>query len=44
MKEEDMLEIADLMAEALQNRTDESALDRVREKVRELTRKFPLPA
>ena len=44
MKEEEMLEIADLMAEALTNRTDESALDRVREKVRELTRKFPLPA
>jgi glycine hydroxymethyltransferase len=43
MKEEEMLEIADLIAEALQNRTDESALDRVREKVRELTRKFPLP-
>ena len=44
MEEEEMLEIADLMAEALTNRTDESALDRVREKVRELTRKFPLPA
>ena len=43
MKEEEMLEIADLMAEALTNRTDESALNRVREKVRELTRKFPLP-
>src|SRR5437762_3673701 len=44
MKEEEMLEIADLMAEALTNRTDESALNRVREKVRELTRKFPLPS
>jgi glycine hydroxymethyltransferase len=44
MKEEEMLEIAELMAEALTNRTDESALGRVREKVRELTRKFPLPA
>jgi glycine hydroxymethyltransferase len=44
MKEEEMLEIADLVAEALANRTDESALDRVREKVRELTRKFPLPS
>ncbi len=43
MKEEEMLEIADLIAEALQNRTDESALNRVREKVRELTRRFPLP-
>jgi glycine hydroxymethyltransferase len=43
MKEEEMLEIADLIAEALQNRTDESALNRVREKVRDLTRRFPLP-
>ena len=37
-------EIADLMAEALQNRADESALTRVRDKVRELTGKFPLPS
>ena len=44
MKEEEMLEIADLVAEALQNRADENALNRVREKVRELTRKFPLPS
>jgi glycine hydroxymethyltransferase len=43
MKEEDMLEIADLIAEALQNRADESGLERVRGKVRELTRRFPLP-
>jgi len=43
MKEEEMLEIADLLAEALQNRADESGLERVREKVRELTRRFPLP-
>jgi glycine hydroxymethyltransferase len=44
MKEEEMLEIADLLAEALQNRADENALERVREKVRELTRRFPLPS
>jgi glycine hydroxymethyltransferase len=44
MKEEEMLEIADLMAEALANRTDESALNRVREKVRQLTSKFPIPS
>jgi glycine hydroxymethyltransferase len=44
MKEEDMLEIADLIAEALQNRTDESALNRVREKVRDMTRRFLLPS
>jgi glycine hydroxymethyltransferase len=43
MKEEEMLEISDLIAEALQNRTDESALDCVREKVRDMTRRFPLP-
>jgi glycine hydroxymethyltransferase len=44
MKEEEMLEIADLIVEALQNRTDESALNSVREKVRDLTRRFPLPS
>jgi glycine hydroxymethyltransferase len=43
MKEEEMLEISDLMAEALTNRTDEAALNRVREKVRGLTSRFPLP-
>jgi glycine hydroxymethyltransferase len=43
MKEEDMLEIADLIAEALSNRNDADALERVRGKVRELTRKFPIP-
>jgi glycine hydroxymethyltransferase len=44
MREEEMLEIADLVTEALTNRTDEGILNRVREKVRELTRRFPLPA
>jgi glycine hydroxymethyltransferase len=43
MKEEEMLEVADLVAEALQNRSDESGLNRVRDKVREMTRRFPLP-
>ena len=43
MKEEEMLEISDLIAEALANRTDEPALTRVREKVRDMTRRFPLP-
>jgi glycine/serine hydroxymethyltransferase len=38
-----MLEIADLIAEALSNRTDADALERVRRKVLDLTRKFPLP-
>src|SRR6184192_3251567 len=43
MKEEEMLEISDLMAEALTNHTDEAELNRVRDKVREVTRRFPLP-
>jgi glycine hydroxymethyltransferase len=44
MKEEEMLEIADLIAEALEKRTDEDALARVRDKVHDLTRRFPLPS
>ena len=44
MREEEMLEIADLVAEALQNRNDNAALERVRGKVRNLTRRFPLPS
>ncbi len=44
MKEEEMLEIADLIAEALSNRSDADALARVRGKVHELTRSFPIPA
>jgi glycine hydroxymethyltransferase len=44
MKEEEMLEIADLVAEALQNRNDQLALERVRAKVCDLTRRFPLPS
>ena len=43
MKEEEMLEIADLLADALAHREEEAALDRVRSQVRELTRRFPLP-
>jgi glycine hydroxymethyltransferase len=44
MKEEDMLEIADLLAAALAARDDEKAIGEVRAKVLELTRRFPLPA
>jgi glycine hydroxymethyltransferase len=44
MREEEMLEIAELVAEALQNRDDNAALERIRGKVRELTRRFPLPS
>jgi glycine hydroxymethyltransferase len=44
MKEEDMLEISDLIAEALEKRDDAEALNRVKSKVRDLTRRFPLPS
>src|SRR5213595_461662 len=43
MKEEDMLEIAELVAEALENRNDGGALENVRKKVIDLTSRFPLP-
>jgi RpiB/LacA/LacB family sugar-phosphate isomerase len=43
MKEEEMMEIADLMHEALTKREDTMALTAIREKVRTLTRRFPLP-
>ncbi|MBV8815941.1 MAG: serine hydroxymethyltransferase [Verrucomicrobia bacterium] len=43
MKEEEMMEIADLMDEALRSGGDDSILNRVRDKVRELTSSFPLP-
>ncbi len=43
MKEEEMLEISDLLSEALMDRTNDAALNKVRDKVRHLTRRFPLP-
>jgi glycine hydroxymethyltransferase len=43
MKEEEMLEIAELVAEALDNRSDGGALDKVRKKVIDLTSRFSLP-
>jgi len=43
MKEEEMLEIADLVAETLQKRNDEVAIENVRKKVIDLTSRFPLP-
>jgi glycine hydroxymethyltransferase len=43
MKEEEMLEIADLIAEALDNRSNADMLTNVRQKVLDLTRGFPLP-
>ncbi|HEY0368999.1 MAG TPA: serine hydroxymethyltransferase [Chthoniobacterales bacterium] len=44
MKEEEMLDIADLINEGLNNREDAAGLERVHEKVREMTRRFPLPS
>jgi glycine hydroxymethyltransferase len=43
MKEEEMLEIAELIAEALEKRSDADALERVHQKVLDLTRRFPIP-
>ena len=43
MKEEEMLEIADLLAAALAGRDDERAIAEVRQQVQQLTRRFPLP-
>ncbi len=44
MKEEEMLEIADLINDALNRRDDAAALEQIRDNVRELTRRFPLPS
>ena len=44
MKEEEMLEIADLTNDALIRRADVAALEQIRGKVRELTSRFPLPS
>ena len=44
MKEEEMLEIADLINDALNRRDDAAALEEIRGKVRELTSRFPLPS
>jgi glycine hydroxymethyltransferase len=43
MKEEEMMEIADLMDEALKSNGDATVLDKVRQQVRALTSKYPLP-
>jgi len=44
MKEEEMLDIADLLNEALNHRNDDDALETIHGKVREITRRFPLPS
>ncbi len=44
MKEEEMLDIADLINEALTNRDDAAKLEAIHGKVREIMRRFPLPS
>ena len=44
MKEEEMLEIADLINDALNRRDDAAGLEQIRAKVRDLTSRFPLPS
>lgn len=44
MKEEEMMEIADLIHDALMNSSDEVALGKVRQQVRNLTSKYPVPS
>jgi glycine hydroxymethyltransferase len=43
MKEEEMMEIADLLHRALEARENASELDRIRQEVYQFTRQFPLP-
>jgi glycine hydroxymethyltransferase len=43
MKEEEMMEIADLMDEALSSNGEASVLEKVRHQVKALTSKYPLP-
>ncbi len=44
MREEEMLDIADLINDVLNRRDDPAAADEIRGKVRELTSRFPLPS
>jgi glycine hydroxymethyltransferase len=43
MREEEMMDIADLIHEALSNIADAGKIAAIRQKVRDLTRQFPLP-
>jgi glycine hydroxymethyltransferase len=43
MKEEEMMEIADLMHATLEDRTDQTKVAAVRQEVTRLTSRFPLP-
>lgn len=42
-KERDMQTVADLIDEALMNRTEENKLKAIKEKVKEFSLKFPVP-
>ena len=44
MKEEEMMEIADLISDALNNREDAAKLEAIHGKVREIMQRFPLPS
>ncbi|MFZ4599303.1 MAG: glycine hydroxymethyltransferase, partial [Terrimicrobiaceae bacterium] len=44
LREEDMMQVADFIHEALESRLDESALAAIRRKVTAFTAKFPLPS
>jgi len=44
MKEEEMMEIADLIHAAMEARADETALAKIRQRVTAFTARFPLPA
>jgi len=43
MKEDEMFDIANLIEEAIDNRTDTGRIATIRERVREMTARFPLP-
>jgi RpiB/LacA/LacB family sugar-phosphate isomerase len=43
MKEDEMFDIANLIEEAVDNRTDTARIAHIRERVREITARFPLP-
>jgi glycine/serine hydroxymethyltransferase len=43
MKEEEMMEVADLIHRALEARENPAEIARIREEVRMLTRRYPLP-
>jgi glycine/serine hydroxymethyltransferase len=44
MMEEEMLDIADFINDALEKRDDNAALEKIRDTVREVMRRFPLPS